>query len=78
MAVFSAALCKERLKLWMKAEEGITTAQRYQIGNRMLTRADLGEVREQIKFWANQLAQAEAEEKKRGRNRLYFVVQRDT
>ena len=77
MAAFSVELCKERVRLWLDAEESVATGQRYQIGNRMLTRADLSEVREQLKYWTDQLAKAETEAKGRGRNRLFQVIQRD-
>ncbi len=47
----------------MKAEEAIATGQSYQIGSRMLTRADLKQVREEMEYWAGKLAEASAEEK---------------
>lgn len=77
MAVFSKELCKQKLNTWLEAEEAVTTGQSYQIGNRMLTRADLKQIREQMEYWAGKLAQAEAEEKSGGRNRAYRAVIRD-
>lgn len=77
MAVFSKELCKQKLETWLAAEEAVATGQSYQIGNRMLTRADLKQVREQMEYWAGKLAQAEAEEKSGGRNRAYRAVIRD-
>lgn len=77
MAVFSKELCKKKLETWLAAEEAVATGQSYQIGNRMLTRADLKQVREQMEYWAGKLAQAEAEEKNGGRNRGYRAVIRD-
>lgn len=77
MAVFSKELCKQKLKTWLAAEEAVATGQSYQIGNRMLTRADLKQIREQMEYWAGKLAQAEAEEKNGGRNRAYRAVIRD-
>ena len=61
----------------MAAEEAIATGQRYQIGTRMLTRADLEAVRKEMEYWATKLAEAEAEEASGGRNRLYRFVARD-
>lgn len=52
MAVFSKELCQKKLNTWMKAEEAIATGQSYQIGSRMLTRADLKQVREEMEYWA--------------------------
>lgn len=77
MAIFSKKICEQKLKTWLEAEERIATGQRYQIGTRMLTRADLKEVRAEMEYWAGRLAEAEAEEKGGGRNRMYRVVPRD-
>ncbi len=77
MAVFPKELCKRKLETWLAAEESISTGQSYQIRTRMLTRADLKEVREEMEYWAGKLAEAEAEEKQGGRNSIYRIVQRD-
>lgn len=77
MAVFSKELCQTKLKTWLDAEEAVATGQSYQIGTRMLTRADLKQIREQMEYWAGKLAKAEAEEKCGGRNRAYRLVLRD-
>ncbi len=77
MTIFSKELCQKKLNTWLKAEERIATGQRYQIGTRMLTRADLKEVREEMEYWASRLSEAEVEEKNGGRNRLYRIVPRD-
>lgn len=77
MAIYGKELCRRKLDTWLAAEESIATGQRYQIGTRMLTRADLKQVREEIEYWAGKLSEAEAEEKSGGRNRLYHFVPRD-
>lgn len=77
MAIFSKKICQERLNMWLKAEAKVATGQRYQIGTRMLTRADLKEIRSEMEYWAGKLAEAEAEEKAGGRNRLYHFTPRD-
>ena len=77
MAVFTKELCNKKRNTWLAAEEAVATGQSYQIGNRMLTRADLKQIREQMEYWAGKLAQAEAEEKSGGRNRAYRAVIRD-
>ena len=77
MAMFTKKLCQQKLETWLAAEEAIATGQRYQIGTRMLTRADLKEVREEMEYWAGKLAEAEAEEKVNGRNRVFHFVPRD-
>lgn len=77
MAVFSKELCKKKLDTWLAAEEAVATGQSYQIGNRMLTRADLRQIREQMEYWSGKLVEAEKEEKAGGRNRSYRAVFRD-
>lgn len=77
MAIFSVKICQEKLNTWLAAEESIATGQSYQIGTRMLTRADLDDVRKEMEYWAGKLAEAEAEKKNGGRNRLYRFVARD-
>lgn len=79
MAHFSKKLCEDRVALWLEAEEAIATGQSYQIGTRMLTRANLNAVREELEWWSDRLAEAEAEEEglARGRNRVYRAVPRD-
>ena len=77
MGIFSKELCREKLDTWLAAEEAVATGQSYQIGNRMLTRADLKQIRNQMEYWATQLAVCENEEKAGGRNRLFHFVPRD-
>ena len=66
MAVFTKEICQKKLNTWLAAEEAIATGQSYQIGSRMLTRADLKQVREEMEYWAGKLAEAEAEDKHGG------------
>lgn len=56
MAVFSKELCSKKLNTWLAAEEAVATGQSYQIGTRMLTRADLKQIRAQMEYWAAKLA----------------------
>lgn len=83
MAIYSRKICEEKLKTWLAAEEAIATGQSYQIGTRMLTRASLKEVREEMEYWGARLKEAEIEEQrtqeqKQGRNRLYQFIPQDT
>lgn len=41
-----------RLKAYLAAEEKVLAGQAYEYGDRKLTRADLGEIREGIKHWS--------------------------
>lgn len=62
---------------WLEAELEVTTHQAYTIGSRSLTRANLGEIRRQIEYWANQIDKLDNIIKNGGRNRVYRVVPRD-
>ena len=55
VAVFSKKLCQRKLNTWLAAEEAVATGQSYQIGTRMLTRADLKQIREEMEYWAGKL-----------------------
>lgn len=77
MAIFSKELCRQRLKIWLAAEEAIANGQRYQIEGRSLTRADLYDVKKELLFWAERLAEAESEEQNGGSIRAYHFVPRD-
>lgn len=44
-----------RLKEYLAAEKAVLGSQAYEIGDRKLTRADLGEIREGIVFWSGQV-----------------------
>ena len=67
---------KQHLQAWMEAELAVSiTGQRYKIGSREITRADLPEIRRQILFWRN-----EVDRLVRGRSggaRVMRVVPRD-
>lgn len=43
------------LQTWLDAELAVATSQEYRIGTRSLRRADLDEIRQQIKFWRNEV-----------------------
>ncbi len=74
---FTVAQCNERLAIWLKAEEAIASGQSYSIDNRRLDRANLAQVREQIKFWQNELAKAGLAANGRSRRRTIRIVPRD-
>ena len=77
MAGITKKEAQKHLDIWLEAEAQIATGQSYQIGIRMLTRADLASVRKQIDYWNNKVEQAEAVEQNHGRNRTYHFVYRD-
>lgn len=75
--VFTVIQCIERLEIWLEAEAAIASGQSYMIDNRRLERANLAQVREQIKFWQNELTKAEAAANGRSRRRTMRIVPRD-
>lgn len=70
-------IAKKHLDAWLTAELEVTTHQSYTIGSRSLTKANLSEIRKQIEFWQDQVAQLENIEKRGGRNRVFRAVPRD-
>ncbi|KZL88704.1 DUF6148 family protein [Clostridium magnum] len=77
MAAWTIQQARDHLQAWMEAELKVTAGQSYSIGTRQLTRADLGQINEKIKFWANEVEKLEARQQHRGTNRVYRVVPRD-
>lgn len=51
MAGITLAVAEAKLEVWLAAEGKVATGQSYEIDNRKLQRADLGQIRESIKFW---------------------------
>lgn len=66
---------QRQLEIWLDAEKKVARGQSYQIGNRSLTRADLGKIAERIDYWSNKVT--ELSKKKPGRNRLGCFVPYD-
>ncbi len=72
---YDLKFCKERLKIWLDAEAAVATGQSYSIGSRSLTRANLNDIREQIKYWSNQIAAIE--QGTGGGRRVMRIIPRD-
>lgn len=51
---------QENLRIWLDAEKAVATGQSYKIGGRSLTRADLKDIADRIKFWRNEIAKLES------------------
>ncbi len=50
----TVAHCRAHLKTWLACLASLAENQSYRIGDFEYRRADLGQVREMIKFWQNQ------------------------
>ncbi|MCL6456502.1 MAG: DUF6148 family protein [Gorillibacterium sp.] len=75
MGAWTLQEARQHLQAWMNAELAVSTGQRYRIGTRELTRADLGEITKRIQFWSNEVTRLE-----KGREsgaRVLRVVPRD-
>lgn len=57
--------------MWLDAEAAVATNQSYEIDNRKFVRANLAEIREQIKFWQEQ--EAKSIRAKKGRKSMRIV-----
>ena len=70
-------MAQDHLEEWLTAEMEITTHQSYRLRNQTLTMADLGEVRRQIQYWDEKVAELQARQGGGSRNRVYRVVPKD-
>lgn len=77
MAAITLKTAQRHLDAWLEAELACTTNQSYTIGSRSLTRADLAEIRETIRYWQGMVTKLENQEKQGGRNGIYRIVPRD-
>lgn len=59
MAWVTIEEAQENLRMWLEAEKAVATGQSYKIGSRSLTRANLSDITERIKFWRNEVANLE-------------------
>lgn len=77
MAGITLETAKRHLDAWLEAEIAVTNAQSYTIGSRVMTKADLEEIRKTIDYWKNKVAELENIAKYGGRNRAKRAVPRD-
>lgn len=70
-------IANKHLEAWLEAELAVTNGQSYSINSRTLTRASLGDIRANIKYWREEVKKAEAAVSGGGRGRIYRFVPRD-
>lgn len=70
-------IAREHLETWLEAEETVSAGQGYTIGSRTLTRANLTEIGNRIKYWDNKVNALESAAKNGGRSKIRRVVPRD-
>ena len=73
----TAEIAEKHLNEWLEAELKVCTGQSYTIGSRVLTRANLTEIRNAITYWQGWLSKLENTAKSGGRNRIKRIVPRD-
>lgn len=73
----TAEIAEKHLNEWLEAELAVCTGQSYTIGSRVLTRANLTEIRNAITYWQGWLSKLENTAKSGGRNRIIRIVPRD-
>ena len=71
------SICQEKVTMWLQAEDAVALGQSYVIGDRELTRANLNAIRDELKYWLDQLALVENADEVNGRNKAYRAVLRD-
>lgn len=64
---------QKHLEAWLDAELAVTTGQSYKLSDRELTRANLREIQQQVKFWDTKVKQL----MNKGRSRVRRAVPRD-
>jgi hypothetical protein len=74
MAGITLEIAEKHLQTWLEAEEAVSTGQGYTIGSRTLTRANLTEIGNRIKYWDNIVKNLESVAKNKGRNKVRRVV----
>lgn len=77
MAGITLETAQKHLDAWLEAELTVTTGQSYTIGSRVLTRANLTEIRNAIDYWNKKVIALDNVKKAGGRNRVRRVVPRD-
>ncbi|CDN41447.1 DUF6148 family protein [Paenibacillus sp. P22] len=55
MPLYTLETAQTHLSSWLAAELAISTGQSYTIGTRSLTRANLKDVREAVRYWQGQV-----------------------
>ena len=59
MAAKKLEVAKKHLEMWLEAESEVAINQSYTIGGKSFTRANLAEIRKQIEYWSNKVAELE-------------------
>lgn len=75
MPAWTLEQAKQHLQTWLEADAACATGQSYKIGTRSLTRANVSEIAERIRFWRREVEKLS--NKRKGSARVMRVVPRD-
>ena len=73
MAGITLAQAEAQLQLWLGADAAVATGQSYEIGDRKLTRASAGEIRNNIDYWSGKVQTLSRSSQGRSRARTIVV-----
>lgn len=51
---------RANLQMWLEAERAVSTGQSYKVGTRSLSRVNLSDIAERIKYWRNEIDRLES------------------
>lgn len=68
---------RTHLNAWLDAELKVTAGQSYSVGSRSLTYANISEIRKQVEYWKNQVANLEVVASGRRNSRSRRFIPRD-
>ncbi|MDA5559182.1 DUF6148 family protein [Exiguobacterium sp. MMG028] len=71
--VMTLQRAKTHLEAWYQADLAVSTGKSYTIGSRSLTRADMDDIRQQIKYWEGRVAALSTKPRRRAKR----IVPRD-
>lgn len=63
MAAWTLSTANDFLKIWLDCEKAVAQNQSYEINGKVFRKADVGEVREQVKFWKTEVERLEESQK---------------
>lgn len=62
---------------WLEAESHVQAGQSYSIDGKTVTKANLSEIRNSVKYWEGKVTQIKRKQKGKGRARISQVVPMD-
>lgn len=73
IGIMTLQRAKVHLEAWYQADLAVSTGKSYTIGSRSLTRADMDDIRQQIKYWEARVAALTSKPRRRAKR----IIPRD-